>query len=180
MFKLNVRSTLGIMCVVAAGLVSGVSGQTQRPPASASASMDDLLAEVRALRAELNQAAGASIRAQLLVGRLQLQEHRINTIVQQMTSTREQLAGVERTRAVIGPQLKALEEEARNRGVAAAEENAAHPVKALFEEQLKREKELRAQESSLSALLATEQARWVEFNDRLDEIERELQKRLPR
>ncbi|MGH9314137.1 MAG: hypothetical protein ACRD1S_13195 [Vicinamibacterales bacterium] len=177
MFKLTVRSTLGIVCLVAAGVVSGVSGQTQRPPAS----MDDLLAEVRALRAELNQASGASIRAQLLVGRLQLQEHRINTIVQQMTSTREQLAGVERTRALIEPQWKASEEEARNQGAAAAAgDTAGHPVKALFEEQLKREKELRAQESSLAALLAAEQARWVEFNDRLDELERELQKRLPR
>src|SRR4029077_13444243 len=47
-------------------------------------SSDPLLTEVRALRAELNQAAGASIRTQLLVARLTLQEQRINTISKQL------------------------------------------------------------------------------------------------
>jgi hypothetical protein len=51
-------------------LAAGTAGQTV-------SSNDPLLAEVRALRADLNQATGASIRTQLLVARLTLQEQRI-------------------------------------------------------------------------------------------------------
>jgi hypothetical protein len=56
--------------VVVMALAAGTSGRPAAqapPPAPAS---DALLAEVRALRAELNQAAGTSIRTQLLVARL--------------------------------------------------------------------------------------------------------------
>ena len=49
--------------------VTLLSGQTPTAPAR-QASMDDLVTEVRALRADLQQMADASIRAQLLVARL--------------------------------------------------------------------------------------------------------------
>jgi hypothetical protein len=172
----SVRRILGFIFVVGAGFVAGVSGQTQRQPAS----LDDLLAEVRAIRTELQQVSGASIRAQLMVGRLQLQEQRINSILQQLNTNRNQLNEVERTRALLAPQMKMFEEAVRNEGVTAEGKPAVNPLKAMFDEQRKREKDLRAQESALSAQLETEQARWVEFSDRLDEIERELQKRPPR
>ena len=174
----DVRRISGLIFVIGAGLVAGVSGQTQRQPAPAS--LDDLLAEVRAIRTELQQVSGASIRAQLMVGRLQLQEQRINSILQQLNTNRNQLNEVERTRALLAPQMKMFEEAARNEGVTAEGSPSGNPLKAVFDEQRKREKDLRAQESALSAQLATEQARWVEFSDRLDEIERELQKRPPR
>ena len=51
----------------------------------------DLLAEVRGLRADLNQAAGASMRAQLLVARLSLQEQRITTLGKELTELQAQL-----------------------------------------------------------------------------------------
>jgi hypothetical protein len=164
---------VGIVCLAAACLGSGVSGQTQRPPAS----MDDLLAELRAIRAELQQTSGASIRAQLLVGRLQLQEQRINSILQQLNTNRNQLNELERTRALLAPQVKMFEEAARNQGAPVEGDASANPLKTLLDEQRKREKELRAEEAALSAQLAAEQARWVEFSDRLDQIELEIQKR---
>ena len=42
--------------------------------------MEELLAEVRSLRSEIRRASDTSIRAQLLVARLQVQEQRINTL----------------------------------------------------------------------------------------------------
>lgn len=174
----RVRRILGLILVAGTGLVAGVSGQTPRQPAPAS--LDDLLAEVRTIRTELQQTSSASIRAQLLVGRLQLQEQRINSILQQLNNNRNQLNEVELARALLAPQMKMLEEAAPTEGVTAGGDPAVNPLKALFEEQRKREKDLRALESALSAQLSTEQARWVEFSDRLDEIERELQKRPPR
>jgi len=40
-----------------------------------------------------------------------------------------------------------------------------------------RSQELQAQESALSGQLASEQSRWLDFNSRLDEIEREIRDR---
>jgi hypothetical protein len=64
---------------VAIGLVvfvaTSVSGQAQRP----SATMDDLLAEVCGLRADLTQMAGVSGRMQVSLVRLSLQEQRAGT-----------------------------------------------------------------------------------------------------
>jgi len=61
--------------VLVIGLGAGnVSAQTAAPAAPNRDVMADVLAELRALRAELRQASEAGIKAQLLVGRLQLQE----------------------------------------------------------------------------------------------------------
>ena len=80
---------IGIGISLAVLLVLGVSGQAQRSPAT----VDDLLAEMRGLRADLNQSSTASVRAQLLVGRLQLQEVRINTLGRDLTDIRQRLTG---------------------------------------------------------------------------------------
>ena len=47
-------------------------------------------------------------------------------------------------------------------------------LKDQLQGQVAREHELRNQESELLALVSTEQARWSEFNTRLDELERAL------
>src|SRR5687768_2928 len=76
----------GLFVVV--GVMAVATAQAQREPAST----DDLLTEVRGLRSEINEAAGASIRAQLLVARLQLQEHRITTLAGQLEEIRRMLS----------------------------------------------------------------------------------------
>src|SRR5688572_33014233 len=60
----RLRSWLGVGLLLVATFVLArvVSGQTARPTAT----IDDLLAEIRGLRAEINQVAAAGIRAQLL------------------------------------------------------------------------------------------------------------------
>ena len=47
-------------------VVAGISGQSQRSPAT----LDDLLAELRGLRSDLNASVGINTRAQVIVGRL--------------------------------------------------------------------------------------------------------------
>ena len=55
-------------------IVAVVSGQGQRSPAT----LDDLLSEIRGLRADINQGTLMAIQADLLMGRLQLEEQRIS------------------------------------------------------------------------------------------------------
>jgi hypothetical protein len=55
--------------------------------------MDDLIHRAAWLEKHLNQLSGNSIRAQLLVGRLQLQEASIDTLGRDLTDIRQPLTG---------------------------------------------------------------------------------------
>jgi hypothetical protein len=48
------------------------------------------------------------------------------------------------------------------------------PLKKMFAEAEKSTLELKARSAALEAMLASELARWNDFNSRLDEVEREL------
>src|SRR5215207_7794920 len=94
---------IGLGALALAGVASG---QAQRPDAT----LDELVVEVQALRAEMNQAAAASIRAQLLVGRLQMQDQRIAGVVHELEAVQADLVVNAQARAESATKLKALEE----------------------------------------------------------------------
>jgi predicted nucleic acid-binding Zn-ribbon protein len=164
------------LAVIAAGIIAlavGTAGQSVT-------SNDPLLAEVRALRAELNQAAGASIRTQLLVARLTLQEQRINTISKQLADVQTQRSANDGGVAQMSSRQKQIEDSLR--GQIAGEirqhlEGEVAGMKGPLAQMRQRSQELLAQESALSAQLAAEQSRWIDFNSRLDDIEREIRDR---
>ena len=164
---------VGIVCV--AGVLSA---QTARPAQSSpGSSSDELLAEVRALRAEVNLAAGASIRAQVLVARLQSQEQRINVVSGQLLEVRHQLSVEETNQVTQAAELKRLHDVSQ--GSATPEEKKeAQAAAAQLDPQVvqsqREEQRLRQQESEMASQLATDQGRWIDFNSRLDELERQL------
>jgi chromosome segregation ATPase len=167
------KATLAIAGVVIVALAAGTAGQSVT-------SNDPLLAEVRALRAELNQAAGASIRTQLLVARLTLQEQRVNTLSKQLSEVQAQHSANDGGLAQMSARQKQIED--RLRGQLAGEirqqlEEEQAAIKGPLARTRQRSQDLLAQESALSGQLASEQSRWVDFNSRLDEIEREIRDR---
>jgi predicted nucleic acid-binding Zn-ribbon protein len=140
--------------------------------------MESLLTEVRGPRAEVNQAAGASIRTQLLVARLSLQEQRINSVAKQLTDVETQRAAIEGPTAQFEERFKRLEEAVRSPSTQPEQHRqfeqeleSMKPARADIRQRLQR---LVSQESTFSAQLSSEPSRWVEFNDRLDQIEREI------
>jgi hypothetical protein len=136
-----------------------------------------LLAEVRSLRTEIRQLASASLRTQLLVARLQLQEQRIAALARQQFDTRAQLAEVEKKRSEAEASVQMLERNADPNVPAKEIEGVLGMMKTQLAAQRQRENELRSHEAALGAAVAAEQARWTEFNDRLDAVEQELQVR---
>jgi predicted nucleic acid-binding Zn-ribbon protein len=152
-------------------LVAGLAGQS-------ASTNDPLLAEVRALRAELNQAAGTSIRTQLLVARLTLQEQRINAVAKQLADVQLQRTGNDGGLAQMSARIAQLEEANRSNATTAEMrrqfDGEIMELKAPMTQMRQRSQELSAQEATLSGQLASEQARWIDFNSRLDEIEREM------
>ncbi len=156
-----------------------------RIPASAQTTgnadvMAALLEEVRGLRAAMEQMASAGPRVQLAMGRLQLQEQRVNAAIRRADDVHERRVEAERALA----EVRLQQSEMQN-----AAERATDPgERQALEAQLRMLKEGLAQrgadlqratneESEAAAALATEQSRWTEINQRLDELERALARR---
>ena len=95
-----------LACVLAIVVGSMVSGQPQQRPAT----QDDLLAEIRGLRADMNRIAQNTVRVQLVTARLTLQESRLNTLAQQRNSVRQQLSQSPLILAPFALQLKQAQE----------------------------------------------------------------------
>jgi len=156
-----------LMAPALVGLMT-LSGQTPAAPAR-QASMDDLVTEVRALRADIQQMADASIRAQLLVARLQVQEQRIAGIARQLTETEEQMRALEGVRnPFVTQMLKDFDKEPPEPG----EANLFAGMKAQLEKIENGDPVLKERQATLSRLLSDEQARWIAFNAQLEELER--------
>jgi chromosome segregation ATPase len=171
------RVVIGLVLssVALGGLVLAQSATRQAP-----ASLDDLLSEIKGLRADMAQSSAATIKTQLLVARLQVEEQRMNGITKQIVDVQTQLAAARLTVAAAETEVKHFEDilsrgidslpEAEKKGFAAM----VGDVKSKLEIQQRREQELSAQEGALSNQFASEQARWSDFNDRLDALERGL------
>jgi hypothetical protein len=163
---------LGITAIVTSAIVFGQS------PAGSPATLDALLAEVRSLHADVNQAGGTSIRTQLLVARLQLQEQRINTIAKQLNDVQTQRIALDSGTAQMDAHLKQLEDRERNPAttpeVRKQIESERVGMKPALDQITSHRQQLVNQESAFASQLSVEQSRWSDFNERLDQIEREI------
>jgi len=173
----SLAAAVGVVAIalLLAGVVAS-GNQTTEPPTILPA----LLAEVRGLRAAMEQMASAGPRVQLALGRLQLQEQRMSMLLMKQDATRGSLASVQQQLAQHQGRLADLEGNDRNHPDA----NVRREVEQMII-MAKREiatttlevQRLTAEESSISADVASEQARWSELNQRLEELERTLGKR---
>jgi hypothetical protein len=148
-----------------------------------------LLAEVRGLRADLARTNQASLRAQLLVARVQLQEQRIIYFDRRRADVASRVAeAAEKTRQA-NAELQGTEERLRQirlatgnipkeqiEGMAEMFENEIAKLRADTQAAFELEQRLRTEEADVQSVLAAEQGRWSDFNARLDELERALPK----
>ena len=155
-------------------LAGAVSGQTARPTAT----IDDLLAEVRGLRAEINQVAAAGIRAQLLVTRLSLQEQRVRASAYQLAEAQRMLRTSEADHRARSAHLKRVEETLRDGTASSARNGELEAMAGHLREDVDRsgreEEALRVQEQKLLNALSADENLWIDFDARLAGIEREL------
>ena len=174
----RIWQVVGVVAVL--GLVVGWRGG---PAAQAQGQNPDvlgaLLVEVRGLRAAMEQMASAGPRIQLATARLQLEEQRINTLMRRIESTRDTMASAQADLATKQERLARFEESLK-RSDAPGRDELADVVRMLKREipsatlEVQR---LQAEEASLMQDLATEQARWTEINQRLEELDLALTKK---
>ena len=177
------KSRIGLVAALLFGITMAVAVRAQtRAPGSASASDDvvaALVAEVRALRTELSQVAGASVRSQLLVTRVQLQEQRLMHLDRQRSEVVAKRLEAEKMRGMFAEQLKQLQVQSTQSNDAKEREHAQFVLggmKNQLQAAQANEAALRAEEDALLGSMSTEQSRWNDFNNRLDELERALPK----
>ena len=163
--------TIALLLIVTSLATSIVARQPLAQPDVLSA----LLVEVRGLRAAMEQLASTGPRVQLSMGRLQLQEQRINTLVRRMDEMRDRRTAVEQELSGKQREIADVEESLRREGM----QPEAH-VKSLRTEAsqiLQRLQGLQNEEAALVQEIAAEQGRWSEINQRLEELDRALSRK---
>jgi chromosome segregation ATPase len=170
--RTRVALAVGGLLIAAALVVAAQATQDARTPPN------ELLAELRAFRADVQQAARISVRAQLLVARLRLQEQRINVLAAQLTEVRRLITIKESGQLPIANRLREVEERLRAPNTTyeqqTAMESELNELKARRAQFQKEEQQHRLEEAELASQVATEQGRWIEFNTRLDDLEAQL------
>jgi hypothetical protein len=166
--------------VIIAGIGGGFALSAQAPQtASSNDAVAALVAEVRGLRSELSQAASASLRSQLLVTRIQLQEQRLMHLDRQRSEVMAKRLEAEKMRVMFSGQVKQSQDQSTHGNdpkEREAAQNVVEGLKGLLQVTQATETTLRAEEDALLNSIATEQSRWTDFNNRLDELERSLPK----
>ena len=136
-----------------------------------------LLVEVQGLRVAIEQMSSTGARVQLAMGRLQLQEQRINTMVRRLDEVRGQKALAEREVTDLRQQGARLDEAAKNeedplvRRAAADQSRETRRLADLRAADLQR---LAGEEVEVSMAIATEQSRWSDINRALEDLERAM------
>jgi len=147
-------------------LLAGQSSSVTPPRA---ASLDDVVAEVRALREDLRGTAETGLRAQLLVARLQVEEQRIDGLARQLSDTEQQMRALEGARNPwLTQMLKEFDKQPRD----PADPDLFAGLRAQLETIENGDPALKERQASLSRMLADEQARWVAFNAQLEALEK--------
>jgi hypothetical protein len=160
-----------VACAGALGRVSGQAAEADVLPA--------LLSEVKGLRAAMEQLASAGPRVQLSVSRLQLQEGRIAAMVRRLDTVRDSLTNARGDLDRVKGALKMMESGEHEPGAPPQEDFG--PLLGGMKREVATAQanvdRLTAEEIQLTQDVTTEQARWTEINQRLDELERALAKR---
>jgi chromosome segregation ATPase len=177
---------IAVLAVVVAGFGAGAARRdgaaAQGRPAQDADVLPALLTEVRGLRAAMEQMASAGPRVQLALGRLQLQEQRVNTIMRRLETVRGSLLENQRAYDQAQERLTQIEDLASR---LPSNPQPGHPtaaeltfeqmqVKAMTGRAAADVQRLTAEESALSADLAAEQGRWTDLNQRMEDLERAL------
>lgn len=164
----------GIVVVIGTVVVAQ-GGQPAQPNV-----LDALLMEVRGLRVAMEQMATAGPRVQLALGRLQLQEQRVNTMIRRVESLRDAVAKAEKDVATSQAQLAMMEKVAPEELPPGDENPMAAMIKgfrAAIAAGTAEVQRLQAEEASLQQDVAVEQGRWSDINRALEDLERAMGKR---
>jgi chromosome segregation ATPase len=168
------------MAFLSIGAGSGMSARPEVSPQPAAAQSQEarttaqLLQEVRELRAAIERMTVAGTRAQLLLGRLQMQEQRMTSLSRQLQETRTKLASIQRERQSQAQRIEQFTEGLDHTLTAEQRldmESALKMTKQMVVQLDQQVSALQIEDLGVGQALSTEQARWLELNAKLEELE---------
>ena len=124
----------------------------------------------------MEQLAAAGPRVQLLFGRLQLQEQRINAQVRKLEAVQAEVRAAVDKENRQRVDIQTMEDFVRSHPNAPEREGLERMKKFLATLSADTHR-LQMEESNLASLIATEQNRWNDINRTLDELDRALTRR---
>jgi chromosome segregation ATPase len=167
-----------VAIAITLGAYGAVRAQTQRVESNQSdpPTMTQLLQEVRALRLAIERSTVAGTRAQLLLGRLQMQEARMATLGHQVQEARSRLLDIQRNRENAMSEIKQMTDavDRVTPDERRAIEERLEQMKRSIKDMQQRERDFQSEYDGLTQALSTDEARWVDFNQRLEDLERSL------
>jgi predicted nucleic acid-binding Zn-ribbon protein len=177
------RRGISVFILIAAGL--GVGAALQGGPAAQTSQaaqgqdiLPALLVEVRGLRAAMEQMASSGPRVQLALGRLQLQEQRVNNLLRRLETVRAGLAAAQRDDDNTRQQLASVEEALKSGALPERERGMTEEQMVVLKINSARAatevQRLQVEESGIVQELASEQGRWNDINQKMEELERTL------
>ena len=173
-----------VMIVGGTLLIEAPASAQQPVPASPQPDlMQQLLTEVRQLRASVERAAGESAALQLVAVRAAMQEERLYRVTREVEALRSELEIARREARGMAAAVKDMEraiteETDSNRRLSL--EGELPTMRRKLQETAEKEQGLAQQEGAMSGSLAAEEGRWQDINARLDELERRLASRTTR
>jgi DNA repair exonuclease SbcCD ATPase subunit len=140
--------------------------------------METLLSEIRQLRQDLQAAAAATRKAQIIIYRLHVQAGVVERATDRLEGVKGELAQWESQKQSLTEQIKMLEEmkdRAETEQKRKQFEEYLTNSRSNLEASVPREQELQAKQIELEADLRTEQAKWNRLQDELDRLENSLE-----
>jgi len=167
---MNKISAIAMVALLAA---LAAPAQTASPD---SATLQELLAEVRQLRMTMQKTLSLGPRMQLLLQRAQFQEQRVARVQQQLDDIRKQISAETSRQTAATERLAKIEQDISAESDA-ARRSQLEDMRAGLKMVLGNgpDPQLRAREGELNNALVAEQATLAEFNDKLDSLERQLE-----
>jgi chromosome segregation ATPase len=155
-----------------------IGGQTPQQPNQDT--LGALLVEVRGLRSAIEHMASVGPSIQLAMGRLQLQEQRINTLVRRADVVRDALVAAHKQAGELQDRVGSLQRELEQNPEPQHRSNvedALLDAKRKLTRASAEVQRLQTEESDAAAQVSNEQTHWAEINQRLEELDRALQRR---
>ena len=140
--------------------------------------MEAVLSEIRQLRQDLQAAAVATRKAQIVIYRLHVQAQVVERATERLESVKNELDQFESQKKMMTEQIKQFEEikdQAETAQQRKQYEDYITRYKANLDVEAPREQELQAKQIELEADLRTEQAKWDRLQDELDRLENSLE-----
>lgn len=140
--------------------------------------MEAVLSEIRQLRQDLQAAAIATRKAQIVIYRLHVQADVLERATERLENTKGELAQLDSQKKSLTEQIKQLEEtkdRPENEPRRKQFEDYLTNCKANLEAVGPREQELQTKQLELETDLRTEQAKWNRLQDELDRLENLLE-----